>query len=110
MSTFGILKWTIVHFSGVFYRRLTGRRRRRHSSSDTAPINSSVPSKTQSEDGVLHLPPNMRNVEVAVMIAMPSPPRQHRPRPSASNQGQEQDPEPLGEYVLGLTRLPFHQS
>jgi hypothetical protein len=50
-----------------------------------------------SADDLLEVSPDVKELEVSVMIAMPAPPRQHP----------EGGEEVLDEYLLGITRLPF---
>jgi hypothetical protein len=57
-----------------------------------------VPSRPNgSTDDLLEVSPDVKELEVSVMIAMPAPPRQHP----------EGGEEVLDEYLLGITRLPF---
>jgi hypothetical protein len=99
LSNWGILKWAAGASAAWTRNRL---RRLGHT---RPPAASSSPSPRAEDFGVagdtMPLPVDEDAVlDVAVMIAMPAPPRQ---RPATAAGAEE---EVLGEYVVGVTRLP----
>jgi hypothetical protein len=110
LSGWGIIKWSIQDLVTVQRRRLRTLRvylqsRISHPHPTPQPPHNAPPSQSSDKVGV-DVPADVNELDVSVMIAMPSLPRQ---RPSASNNDEQHD-EVLNEYVLGITRLPYRHA